>query len=191
MQLPGTSGFQESSAATRQRIAEAAARLFSEQGFENTSVRSIAAAAEADAALVIRYFGSKEDLFLATIQMHRAFEEALQAPLPDLAAALVGAAARMRGTRGLRVYGVLIRASGNKKVGQSLAQAIEDGMVQPLTERLDGPQTRVRSTLITAQLLGLLDALALRGDTALLAAGEHTLVDLYAPAVNALIFPVP
>lgn len=191
MPLPETSGFQESSAATRKRIAEAAARLFSEQGFEKTSVRSIAAAAEADAALVIRYFGSKEDLFLATIQMHRAFEEALQAPLPDLAAALVGAAARMRGTRALRVYGVLMRASGNQKVGQSLARAIEDGLVQPLTERLDGAEARVRSTLITAQLLGLLDALALRGDKALMAAGEHTLAALYAPAVNALIFPVP
>lgn len=190
MQDSESSPFQESSAETRRRIAEAAARLFSEQGFQNTSVRSIAAAAGADAALVIRYFGSKEDLFLATIRMHRAFEQALQAPLPDLAAALVGAAAKMRGTRALRVYGILMRASGNKKVGQNLAQAIEDGLVQPLTERLDGPQPRVRSTLITAQLLGLLDALALRGDTALMEADEHTLAALYGPAVNALIFPV-
>ena len=191
MQLSEPSPFQESSAATRKRIAEAAARLFSEQGFENTSVRSIAAAAGADAALVIRYFGSKEDLFLATIQMHRAFEDAMQAPLPELAARLVRAAAQMRGTRGLRVYGVLMRASGNTKVGQSLAQAIEDGLVQPLMQRLDGADVRVRSILITTQLLGLLDAFALRRDEALLQAGEQSLAALYGPAVNALIFPVP
>ena len=191
MQLPESSPFQESSAATRKRIAEAAAQLFSEQGFEKTSVRSIAAAAGADAALVIRYFGSKEDLFLATIQLHRAFEQALQAPLPDLAARLVGAAVQMRGTRALRVYGVLMRASGNKKVGHSLGEAIEDGMIQPLVGRLQGADVRVRSSLIAAQLLGLLDALALRGDEALLAAAEPTLVSVYVPALNALILPVP
>ncbi|MET4060827.1 AcrR family transcriptional regulator [Arthrobacter sp. UYP6] len=191
MQLPESSPFQESSAATRKRIAEAAAQLFSEQGFEKTSVRSIAAAAGADAALVIRYFGSKEDLFLATIQLHRAFEQALQAPLPDLAVQLVGAAVQMRGTRALRVYGVLMRASGNKKVGHSLGEAIEDGMIQPLVKRLQGADARVRSSLIAAQLLGLLDALALRGDEALLAAAEPTLVSVYAPALNALILPVP
>lgn len=180
-----------SSAATRKSIAEAAARLFTEQGFDKTSVRAIAAAAGADAALVIRYFGSKEDLFLATIHMHRAFETALQAPLPELAARLVRAAADLRDTRGLRVYGILMRASGHAKVWRSLSDAVEDGMVEPLRGRLPGAEGSIRARLIVVQLLGLLDALALRQDDLLLHAEAEALVSLYAPALNALIFPAP
>lgn len=48
---------------TRARILGAARSLFAEAGYDGVSVREIAAAAEADPALVIRYFGSKEQLF--------------------------------------------------------------------------------------------------------------------------------
>ena len=191
MQPTGQSSPSMSSAATRNSIAKAAAKLFAEQGYDNTSVRAIATAAGADPALVIRYFGSKEDLFLATIQMHRAFETALRAPLPELAAQLVTVAAQMRGTRSLRIYGVLMRASAHPKVGQNLAEAITQGLVEPLVAKLPGSNRQVRSHLIVAQLLGLLDALALREDRALLDADTATLVALYGPAVDALISPAP
>ncbi|QGN32740.1 TetR family transcriptional regulator [Microlunatus sp. Gsoil 973] len=48
---------------TRQRIAEAAARLFGERGFDRTSVRDIASTAGVDPALVLHYFGNKRALF--------------------------------------------------------------------------------------------------------------------------------
>jgi AcrR family transcriptional regulator len=48
---------------TRRRIAEAAAGLFGERGFDRTSVRDVAAAAGVDPALVLHYFGSKRALF--------------------------------------------------------------------------------------------------------------------------------
>lgn len=54
---------------TEQRILDAARRLFGEQGYDRTTIRAIAAAANSDAGLVMRYFGSKEKLFaeVATI----------------------------------------------------------------------------------------------------------------------------
>ena len=48
---------------TKTRIAQAAAALFAAKGYERTSVRDIAAAAEIDPAMVLRYFGSKDTLF--------------------------------------------------------------------------------------------------------------------------------
>ena len=48
---------------TRAAILAAAQKLFAEQGYERTTVRDIAAIAEIDPALVIRYFGSKDELF--------------------------------------------------------------------------------------------------------------------------------
>jgi AcrR family transcriptional regulator len=49
---------------TRQRILAAALRLFAERGYEGTTMRDIAAAADCSLGLTYRYFASKEDLAL-------------------------------------------------------------------------------------------------------------------------------
>jgi AcrR family transcriptional regulator len=54
---------------TRERILASARELFARNGISNTSVRSVAAAAEVDSALVHHYFGTKEQLFAAAIQI--------------------------------------------------------------------------------------------------------------------------
>lgn len=54
---------------TRTAILAAAREAFGERGFDSTSIRSIAAAACVDPALVHHYFGTKEQLFLETIQV--------------------------------------------------------------------------------------------------------------------------
>lgn len=51
-------------AKTRQAIQEAAYRLIREQGYENTTVDQIAAAAEISPATFFRYFPTKEDALL-------------------------------------------------------------------------------------------------------------------------------
>jgi len=50
-------------AATRGAILDAARKRFAHEGYDGASLREIAADAGVDAALVSRYFGSKEDLF--------------------------------------------------------------------------------------------------------------------------------
>src|SRR3954447_23779026 len=55
-------------AATREAILEAATRRFADQGYERAGVREIAADAGVTAALVNRYFGSKERLFAEAIE---------------------------------------------------------------------------------------------------------------------------
>jgi len=50
---------------TRADILSAARRRFGAEGYERTTLRAVAADVGVDAALVIRYFGSKQDLFAA------------------------------------------------------------------------------------------------------------------------------
>ena len=50
---------------TRADILAAARRRFGAEGYERTTLRAIAADVGVDAALVIRYFGSKQNLFAA------------------------------------------------------------------------------------------------------------------------------
>jgi AcrR family transcriptional regulator len=49
----------------RAQFLAAARRCFGAQGYERTTLRAVAADVGVDAALVIRYFGSKQDLFAA------------------------------------------------------------------------------------------------------------------------------
>ncbi|MET3988343.1 TetR family transcriptional regulator [Streptomyces sp. PvR034] len=54
---------------TQERIRLAARAEFADRGYDKTSVRGIAKAAGVDPALVHHYFGTKDDLFAATIEM--------------------------------------------------------------------------------------------------------------------------
>lgn len=54
---------------TRERILFNAREMFARNGFDRTSVRSIASAAGVDAALVHHYFGTKQQLFAAAIHI--------------------------------------------------------------------------------------------------------------------------
>ncbi|SHN16685.1 TetR/AcrR family transcriptional regulator [Actinacidiphila paucisporea] len=65
-------------AGTRERILAAAREEFSAHGFDKTSVRSIGKAAGVDAALVHHYFGTKEQVFAAAIEL--SFGPALELP---------------------------------------------------------------------------------------------------------------
>ncbi|WP_405913002.1 TetR family transcriptional regulator [Streptomyces sp. NBC_00963] len=53
----------------RERILESARREFSERGYDKTSVRAIAKAAGVDPALVHHYFGTKDEVFEAAIEV--------------------------------------------------------------------------------------------------------------------------
>ncbi len=54
---------------TRERILASARELFARNGLDTTSIRSVAAAADVDSALVHHYFGTKQQLFAAATQL--------------------------------------------------------------------------------------------------------------------------
>jgi AcrR family transcriptional regulator len=66
------------SGATKDRILAAAREEFSARGYDKTSVRSIGKAAGVDSALVHHYFGTKEQVFAAAIEV--SFGPALEVP---------------------------------------------------------------------------------------------------------------
>jgi AcrR family transcriptional regulator len=61
--VPGNGG--PRSAGTRRAILDAARSAFAACGYEQTTIRAVAAAAAVDASMVMRYFGSKAGLFAA------------------------------------------------------------------------------------------------------------------------------
>jgi len=55
---------------TREAIIAAAREAFAEKGYDRASIRAIATGAGVDPALVHHYFGTKDQLFLATVNAH-------------------------------------------------------------------------------------------------------------------------
>ena len=64
---------------TREAIAEAARRQFAELGYDRATLRGIAGEAGVDAALVVRFYGSKDALFREVMVLPPAITEAFTA----------------------------------------------------------------------------------------------------------------
>lgn len=64
---PGTSG-------SRAAILRAARRHFAEAGYDRATIRRIATAARVDPALVLHFFGTREELFSAAMDFPRPAE---------------------------------------------------------------------------------------------------------------------
>src|SRR5690606_31224912 len=60
---------QRDAAATRARILKAAEKEFARKGLKGTRIDAIAARARCNKALIYHYFGSKEDLFSAVLEV--------------------------------------------------------------------------------------------------------------------------
>ena len=173
-------------AATRSAIQLAAAALFAEQGFGATSVRDIARASGADPALVIRYFGSKEALFLETMSIDGDFAELLEGSLEDLGRRVVERLVS-RGDVTRRLYTALLRAADREEVRAYLARLTATRLVDPLVERLAGPDARVRAQLVAAQIGGLLNSLWNVRVPELVDAADADIVRIYGTALQHLI----
>ncbi len=61
---------EDSAKGVRERLLDAAEGLFAERGFEGTSIRELAAAADGNIASVNYYFGSKEKLYEEVFRRH-------------------------------------------------------------------------------------------------------------------------
>jgi AcrR family transcriptional regulator len=173
---------------TRDLIARHAQQLFDQHGYAGTSVRAIAAAAGIDPALVIRYFGSKEDLFLhVTGVSEQIVPELLGEPRDTLGERLVAAvlAPERAGIR--RTFVAMIRASDYDRVRARLRETTGRVFVDRLTQLLEGPDAPLRAQLIAAQLVGIVHNWASMGPDDTSEADRARITELYGSAVQRLV----
>ncbi|MFD1663378.1 TetR family transcriptional regulator [Streptomyces caeni] len=148
--------------ATRDRILEAAREEFSERGYEKASVRGIAKAAGVDSALVHHYFGTKEQVFEAAIEI--VFASALSAP--DAVADGPRDAVGERLTR--FVFGVwenpatrrpllaVVRSAVNNETAAAVfRRLVAAQLLRRIAGQLDVPDPELRAELAAAQLVGV------------------------------------
>ncbi|MFC7896171.1 TetR family transcriptional regulator [Streptomyces sp. NPDC057381] len=149
------------SADTRARILTAAREEFSERGYEKTSVRGIGKAAGVDAALVHHYFGTKEQVFEAAIEV--AFAPALQAPdaigdgpLDDVGERLTRFIIGVWENPATRkpVLAIVRSAVNNETAAAVFRRLIAAQVMRRVAARLEWPDAELRVELAAAQLVG-------------------------------------
>lgn len=162
--------------------------MFARNGFAGTTVRDIAGEAAVDPALIIRYFGSKELLFLETMELELEHHAAFDGPIESLGERfidyLLSTETHMRS-----VFLALLRASDSDGVGSRLREAHESQFVAPLRERLTGPDADLRARLAAALVGGMLYSLWVVGDETLAAADHREVVRRYGALLQSLLTP--
>lgn len=174
------------SAAVKDAIRAAARRQFTAKGFDATGIREIAAEAEVNPAIVIRHFGSKESLFIETVDGGTAWRALLDGPIDDVGERAVRRIVEGRRS-GLQTFGAIMRASGRPEIRERLRQSTTSFFAEPLVARVDAPDARLRAHLFAAQLTGLMTALAVYNDEVLLDAPVDDIVARYGPSLQAML----
>jgi AcrR family transcriptional regulator len=151
---------------TREAILQAAREQFAERGYEGGTIRAIAAAAGVDPALVHHFYGTKEGLFAAAMQLPFVPSEVITAALADRPAGqpagahLVRTALALWDSPGLRdaFVGVLRSALTSDQAAVMLREFVSQAILAPvasLAVGTDPEQTPFRTSLVGSHMLGL------------------------------------
>lgn len=142
---------------TRAAILDAARRLFAERGHAATTVRDVAAAAGVDPALVIRYFGSKDELFVRAADFELNLPALAKANPAQAGEALVRHFLGIwEGSQANMGMAVLLRSAASNEMSRQKLLEVFAGEVLPAIAKL-GPRSSAerRAALVATQLLGL------------------------------------
>jgi AcrR family transcriptional regulator len=144
-------------AATREAILEAATRRFAAQGYERAGAREIAADAGVTAALVNRYFGSKEALFAEVIKKALNMGQLIRNAREDLAEGL--ARVVVHGEKNARDGVItplllLLHSAAEPRAIELFRRDLDHTQLGLLAERIGGDGAPVRAAMVLAQLIG-------------------------------------
>ena len=174
---------------TREEILVAARQLFAQRGYQATTMRAIAAEAGVNAALVHHYFGSKEQLLVAAMNLPlnpaAAIRELRDAgPRDQLGERLVRFFVRTwRDPETGQPLQALLRASASSDAGAAtMREFVENVMLARLSMLLGIPRLRLAGGF--AQLVGFALAGTVIGIEPLASASEDELVALLAPSIQ-------
>jgi AcrR family transcriptional regulator len=142
-----------SSAETKTVILAAAKERFAQSGFERATIRAIAADANIDPSMVMRYFGSKDQLFAAAADFDLDFPDLSSVDPGDLGAAMV-AHFMDRWERDEALI-VLLRSSTTNAEAAKRMREIFAAQLLPALAKVNAAEPARSAGLIASQMLGM------------------------------------
>jgi AcrR family transcriptional regulator len=139
---------------TRAAILDAAQKLFAQHGHGRTTVRDIAAKASIDPALVIRYFGSKDELFVRAAAFDLRMPDLSKVKRSQIGDTLIRRFLELG--EGFTGMTVLLRSAASNDYAASRVRELFAAKVLPAFARVGSrADAAERAGLVASQLLGL------------------------------------
>jgi AcrR family transcriptional regulator len=195
--MSGRRGRRPGAPDTRAAILSAARSRFAEHGYAGTTIRAVATDAGVDAALVHHYFGTKDELFLAAIELPVDPRQVLASAMnggpegagerfltvflavwddPELQPALVG----------------VVRAMLDPASSRLLTEGFLPVVVRPLGEALGIDRPEHRMPIVASQVIGVILLRYVLRVEPLASMSSAQVVATYAPTVQRyLTGPLP
>lgn len=179
----------EKESSTKQAIARAARELFEAKGYAAVSIREIAGAAGVDPALVIRHYGSKDELFVRVIGFDTHFAPHLDGPIETVGERLAGYLLAPEHNHLRQTFRALVRASDHEAVRIELDGWMSRLLVHKLSARMQGDDAVLRAWLVSAQLVGLIHSWDAVGGDSASPEDRAQVARLYGAAIQQLVTP--
>ena len=146
---------------TRAAILARATELFAAQGYAGTSMRAIATAAGVDSALVHHYFGTKDDLFLAALELpvdpRVLIGPAVAGPVEQAAERFLGVFLTTWDDPDLRPSLVAVaRGIMDPAANRLLSEGVLPVVIEPIGVALGIDRPHDRMPLVASQVIGLI-----------------------------------
>jgi AcrR family transcriptional regulator len=150
--------FTSRSEKSRTRILNAAREMLADRGYEATTIRAVANAAGIDPSMVMRYYGNKEGLFAAAVNVDLLLPSAADLPVAKLGELFARhVVARWEGELSDEFIRLLLRSAGtNAGAAEQFRNIFEQQIVTFVGSVAgDGPEARRRAAMLSSQVLGL------------------------------------
>ena len=176
---------------TEANILDAARELFADLGFERTTIRAVAARAGVDPALVMQYYGSKEQLFAAAARRTKQSSGVLGARREDLpAAALADLFDSMETDADREAVSALLRnCLTHPEAARIMRDEVMSERCQVLAETIGGDSAALRAGLLGACMMGLSVARYALEFPDVAQASREDIERIMLPALRALVEP--
>jgi AcrR family transcriptional regulator len=152
--------------ATRAAILEAAKAQFARLGYDRAVLREIAGEAGVDVALVKRYFGGKEALFVEALRGSFGPDGAREwdrATFPREIATTLADSPHVDEARTQR-FQFLLRAATSPTTAPLLSRILQDRFLGPIRQWLGGSDADARARVLAAAFIGFLVERLIRGE---------------------------
>jgi AcrR family transcriptional regulator len=176
---------------TKQSILDAARAVFAERGFDKASIRAIATEAKVDPALVHHYFGTKEKLFLASmnspINPGELVPKALEGPRDQAGERLVRLVLSVWDSpAGSAALAMFRSALSNEWTARLLREFVITQILRKAVAELtmDPAEAPMRSALLATQIAGLVTIRYVLKIEPVASAPAESLVKAIAPNVQ-------
>lgn len=182
--------------ATRQAILEAALERFCAESYDDVGMRDIARDVGVDAALISRYFGSKEDLFIAVLDTCKNGRDLTDGPRETFGERVareiifdeVMPCSDTSGGEKLRGLLILLRAVGSTKAMEVVQRTSDLSFFGPLALWIGGEHAAVQARLVAGFIMGMAIGRELsNGYSGLTLAQKEDLVNRMAHSLQSLI----